>query len=90
MLGQILLVILIILAWIGVRSLLQQRLDRAQQEGDTGASEDGHLEEMVRCAHCRVFLPRGQAYPGDGGYYCSAEHRRLGPGRSEQGRPPPR
>ncbi|ABM63005.1 PP0621 family protein [Halorhodospira halophila] len=80
MLGQILLVILIILAWIGARSLLQKRLRQDSEErGQTGSSgESAHTEEMVRCARCGVFLPRSAAYPREGVYFCSPEHRQLG------------
>jgi uncharacterized protein len=34
-------------------------------------------QEMVRCAHCGVHLPRGDALIGRVGYYCSPEHRQL-------------
>lgn len=83
MLGQILLVILIILAWIGARSLLQKRLDGPGSGGGRqGRDEgDGEVEEMTRCAHCRVFIPRSQAVYGNGRPYCSEAHRRAGPAR---------
>jgi len=32
-------------------------------------------QEMVRCAHCGVHLPRSDAVAGRLGLYCSAEHR---------------
>jgi uncharacterized protein len=36
-------------------------------------------EDMVRCAHCGLHLPRSDALPGGAGdppaLYCSAEHR---------------
>lgn len=32
-------------------------------------------QEMVRCAHCGVHLPRGDAVVGRIGLYCSQEHR---------------
>jgi uncharacterized protein len=33
------------------------------------------LEEMVRCAHCGVHLPRSEALPGRGGLFCGSAHR---------------
>jgi uncharacterized protein len=37
-------------------------------------------QAMVSCAHCGLHLPQPDAVEGEGGrYYCSAEHRRLGP-----------
>jgi len=32
-------------------------------------------QEMVRCAHCGVHLPRSEAVVGRLNLYCSAEHR---------------
>ncbi len=34
-------------------------------------------QEMVRCAHCGVHLPLGEAVVGRIGRYCSQEHRQL-------------
>ena len=36
-------------------------------------------ERMVACARCGVHLPVSEALEGDGGRFCSEEHRRLGP-----------
>jgi len=35
-------------------------------------------ERMVACARCGVHLPESEALEGDGGRFCSEEHRRLG------------
>ncbi|OGS97731.1 MAG: hypothetical protein A3K04_01540 [Gallionellales bacterium RBG_16_56_9] len=32
-------------------------------------------EDMVRCAHCGVHLPKGESVQADGHFFCSAEHR---------------
>ena len=32
-------------------------------------------EDMVRCAHCGVHLPKGESIQSDGQFFCSAEHR---------------
>ena len=34
-------------------------------------------EDMVRCAHCGVHLPRSESHAGDGESFCSEEHLRL-------------
>ena len=34
--------------------------------------------ELVRCAHCGVNLPRGEARGAGAEVYCSDEHARLG------------
>lgn len=35
-------------------------------------------EDMVKCAHCAVNLPRGEALYTQGDFFCTAEHQRLG------------
>ncbi len=92
MLAQILLVILIILAWIGARSLLQKRLGAPEDGSGSGRGRSGsqrqerdgeRVEDMVRCAHCGVFLPRSEALADRrGNRYCSEAHRQRGPGDS--------
>lgn len=32
-------------------------------------------EDMVRCAHCGVHLPKGESIQADGRFFCSTEHR---------------
>jgi len=32
-------------------------------------------EDMVRCAHCGVHLPKSESILAGGQYFCSAEHR---------------
>lgn len=38
-------------------------------------------EQMVRCAHCEVFLPRSEALLTQGETFCNESHAKLGPGR---------
>lgn len=44
--------------------------------GDRPAPPPGP-QEMVRCDHCGVHLPRNEAAAGRIGLYCSPEHRQL-------------
>lgn len=37
--------------------------------------ETPEVEDMVRCAHCGVHLPKGESVQADGRFFCSAEHR---------------
>lgn len=32
-------------------------------------------EDMVRCAHCGVHLPKGESISAAGNYFCSTAHR---------------
>lgn len=36
------------------------------------------VERMVACARCGVHLPESESLQGEGGNFCSEEHRRLG------------
>jgi len=49
------------------------RSDKAKQEAETTNSG----EDMVRCKHCGVHLPRSESNQADGAFFCSDEHRRL-------------
>ena len=56
-------------------------LIKAHQRKKTrpGAGADGRraAEDMVRCAHCGVHLPRSESLPSGPVFYCTPEHRRL-------------
>jgi uncharacterized protein len=68
----VVLVLLVVLAvWLVRRAL---RAPAAKQE----SARDP--DELVRCAHCGVLLPRGEARGAAGALYCTEEHARLGPG----------
>ena len=36
------------------------------------------VEDMVKCAHCGVNLPRSEAIFSGGDLFCSSEHQKLG------------
>lgn len=36
-------------------------------------------QDMVKCAHCGIHIPRDEALERDGKSYCSPEHRDAGP-----------
>jgi len=69
--GKILLLIAIV--WIVI--LLVQRYRRSLKNTDTSPRP---VEDMVKCAHCAVNLPRGEAIYTQGEFFCTAEHQRLG------------
>ena len=35
-------------------------------------------EDMVKCAHCGVNLPRSEAIYSGGDFFCTPEHKQLG------------
>jgi uncharacterized protein len=41
----------------------------------TPSQDAATTEDMVRCAHCGVHLPKGESVEADGQFFCSTEHR---------------
>ena len=62
--------LLFLFAIVAVVYLLFRSFRKTASRRDSAAAED-----MVRCAHCGVHLPRGESVRADGRDYCSAEHR---------------
>lgn len=59
--------------WVVYRILKNYgRSVRQDQAPPAGTGED-----MVRCAHCGVHLPRSEAIASQGEFYCTNEHRQL-------------
>ncbi len=68
--GKLILIVLAFaLAWWVLRSY---RRSLTREEPPAGAAED-----MVRCAHCGVHLPRSESHAGGEKLFCSEEHLRL-------------
>ncbi|HUL64167.1 MAG TPA: PP0621 family protein [Burkholderiaceae bacterium] len=69
-------VVLGFVAYIVWRWWGQQRL-RDEQSAATGQKK---IEDtMVPCDVCGLNVPQSEAFPGNGRWYCSDEHRRRGP-----------
>ena len=47
---------------------------RKPQAPDTDSCASA-AQDMARCAHCGIHLPKDDAVLGDKGLYCSTEHR---------------
>ncbi len=62
--------LLLIIAIAVVVYLLIRSFRKQAPKQDLPATED-----MVRCAHCGVHLPKGESVQADGRFFCSAEHR---------------
>lgn len=61
--------LLILLAW----GLFRSRSREAGREGRRDADAP-KADNMVACAHCRVYLPSAEALRRDGNAFCSEEH----------------
>ena len=68
----LLLALVLIVAW-----LWRSSRRKATSARDEEAPPQTGQQEMVRCAHCGVHLPHGEALVGRIGRYCSAEHRQA-------------
>jgi uncharacterized protein len=65
-------------------------VSRIRREGEprnapppSSAQPPARGEDMVRCAACGVHLPRSESFTSRSRFYCSDEHRRLGPQRPD-------
>jgi uncharacterized protein len=67
--------LLVLIAIVALVFWLLRRYRRSLDgDGKPGRAE---IEDMVRCAHCGIHLPRSESVEGAGGHFCSSEHRRL-------------
>jgi uncharacterized protein len=53
--------------------LLQSRRGRPSGGGRSGDK----VEDMVRCSHCGIHLPKSEGLLADGKYFCSKSHLRA-------------
>ncbi|MCR4304118.1 MAG: PP0621 family protein [Gallionella sp.] len=67
---------LFLLFAIAVAVYLLVRSFRRNASGKNMPGQDETIaEDMVRCAHCGVHLPKGESVQADGKFFCGAEHR---------------
>ncbi len=66
----IFLLLLIVVAWALFKHVAKPR--GGAQQRPSAAPED-----MVRCVHCGVHLPRSESLTSGGKFFCSEDHLRL-------------
>lgn len=71
--GKILLLIIIGLVVYALIRNYQRSLDKSAT-----AAHEHTIENMVKCAHCGVNLPRSEAIYSGGDFFCTPEHKQLG------------
>ncbi len=70
---------LILLLFLGLLAyLVFKGFQRTASRRRSDAGRTRVPERMVTCARCGVHLPESEALEGDGGRFCSEEHRQLG------------
>jgi uncharacterized protein len=73
--GVVKILLLIVIGFVvwGVFRAYQRSLSRPGRPTAEKAAED-----MVKCAHCGVNLPRSEAIYSGGDFYCTPEHQQRG------------
>lgn len=71
--GKILLLIIIGLVAYAIIRNYRRSLDKPSHP-----SSQDTVEDMVKCAHCKVNLPRSEAIYAGGEFFCTPEHQKLG------------
>ena len=81
--GSHLLKLLLLVAVAGVVYALlrnyQRAISRQQDQTSTSDQPRAVAEDMVRCDRCGVHLPRSEGFLSQGRYFCTDDHRKLGP-----------
>jgi uncharacterized protein len=65
----VVLLVIVLVIWLARASRRAPPLRRE------GTKKPEALEDMVSCAQCGLHLPRSEALPGLGGFFCGAAHR---------------
>lgn len=66
--------LIFLIAIVAAIYFLVRSFSKNASRQDKPASKDV-AEDMVRCAHCGVHLPKGESILAAGNYFCSAAHR---------------
>jgi uncharacterized protein len=67
----VLVIVVALVYWIVKRFARKSKRDSATRYGGSVG------EDMVRCAHCGVHLPRSESVMQDSVFFCTPEHRRV-------------
>jgi uncharacterized protein len=73
-------IVLVLLVLVAVWAIRRALARHAKADTPPPRADKAAVGELVRCAHCGVHLPRGEAREAGGLPYCGEEHARLGPG----------
>lgn len=52
----------------------RQMIQAGKPTPDNTKDDVNNIEDMVKCAHCSVHLPRSEAFLVGGEFYCSKNH----------------
>ena len=72
----------LVLAILGVVWLVRRSL---RQLTTSKKNTPGQVDQMVKCAHCGLHVPRKEAFNDANDLsYCCQDHRELGPGKDTE------
>lgn len=79
MLGKLVffLIIAVLVYWL-IKARSSEETENTNEKTDESTESNTSpkaLEEMVRCAHCGVHLPRSESVTSQGDFFCCNEHR---------------
>ena len=67
-------IVLLVIAFAAALWLVRGLRNRSNDKAATPAPPGS--EDMVRCMHCGVHLPRGESVMSEQQYFCSVQHQR--------------
>ena len=68
-------ILIVIVIFIVIYLLFKHYRKQTPKKYVLGEDTSKHRENMVRCAHCGVHLPKGESIMVDHRHYCSEVHR---------------
>jgi uncharacterized protein len=69
--------LVVIVIFIAIYLLLKYYRKQLPKKDVSGEDASTHSENMVRCAHCGVHLPKSESIVVDQKHYCSEVHCRT-------------
>lgn len=76
--AKLLIWVLVIIAVLFITRLITHKKNNVRPRNDRAPAPKG-AEQMVRCAHCGIYLPRSEALMSNDHTWCSLDHAKLGP-----------
>ena len=75
--------LVVVVIFIAIYLLLKYYRKQMPKKDVLGEDTSKHRENMVRCAHCGVHLPKGESIMADHKHYCCKAHRHAHTGEPE-------
>lgn len=76
---KLLLLVMIIIAVLFITRFITQKKPFIAPPRKGKPPTPPGAEQMVRCAHCGIYLPRSEALMSNEHTWCSLDHAKLGP-----------